>query len=377
MTVPGSLIDSGDDNHAVPGPLPRLAAVAVAAACLLALGCGSGGEDETDADADSVLEAVEGLPSADRLAKLAELAKQEGGTVSFYTSISGSVVEDVVGAFEDAYDVDVALYRASNEVVEQRLLEEADAGFRGADVVDTGGQSLLVLAEHGLLADYPFDAAPLIDGTVHDGWAATRLQRFVAAWNTDRTERPTAWDAFADPAWQGRIAIETGDWDWYSRLWTYWVDELGLSAAEADARFEQIARNAKVIKGHSLGAQLLAAGEIDALVPAYAHHIDNLAADGAPVSWSPPVEPVILRQNGVALLRSAKHPATAALFVEWALGPGQAAYSASGYRSPRRDADEPDGEFRAIDEERLAAERDRWIERWERLLTLAKPGPEG
>ena len=71
----------------------------------------------------------------------------EGGTVSLYTSISGSVVEDIVGAFEDEYDIDVALYRAANEIVEQRLLEEADAGFDGADVVDTAGQTLLVLRE--------------------------------------------------------------------------------------------------------------------------------------------------------------------------------------------------------------------------------------
>jgi iron(III) transport system substrate-binding protein len=324
-----------------------------------------------------VTAAVQGLSGQERLAKLAELAEEEDGQLSFYTSISGSVVEDVVGAFEDAYGIDVAVYRASSEIVEQRLLEEEDAGFHGADVVDTSGQSLLVLTERGAFADYPFDPAPLIEGAVHDSWAATRLQRFVVGWNTKRTERPASWEALGGPEWKGRVAIETGDWDWYSRLWTYWVDEVGLSPAEADARFERLARNAKVIKGHSLGAQLLAAGEVDALSPAYAHHMENLSEDGAPVAWTPAVEPVILRQNGVALLKGAQRPATAALFIEWALGPGQEAYSASGYRSPRRDAKEPDGDFRSIDEEKLAAERERWIDGWERLLTLGEPGPAG
>ena len=346
------------------------------ALALLTAGCGSGGKDsagQADQSADDVIAAVEGSSPAERLTRLKTLAAEEGGQLSLYTSISGSVVQDVVDAFEDETGSDVALYRASNETVEQRILEEADAGFHGADVVETGGQSLLVLAGRQLLADYPFDPAPLIDNAVHDGWAATRLQRFVVAWNTKSAQRPSSWEALGDPVWKGRIAIEPGDWDWYSRLWTYWVEELGVPEAEADARFERIARNAKVVSGHSLGAQLLAGGEVDALVPAYAHHIDNLAAKDAPVSWMPAVEPVILRQNGVGILATAKHPAAAALFAEWALGPGQAAYASSGYRSPRRDADVPDGVFRAIDEERLASERDRWIDGWERLLTLGQP----
>ena len=86
-----------------------------------------------------------------------------------------------------------------------------------------------------------------------------------------------------------------------------------MPEAEADARFERIARNARVIEGHSLGAQLLAAGEVDALAPGYAHNIDGLIEKGAPVAWTPAVEPVILRQNGVAILQDAKHPAAAAL----------------------------------------------------------------
>ena len=114
-------------------------------------------------------------------------------------------------AFEEDTGVDVALYRAASETVEQRILEEADAGFRGLDAVDTGAQSLLLLADRGLLADYPFDPAPLIEGAVHDGWAATRLQRFVVAWNTKNATRPASWEALGDPEWKGRIAFEPGD----------------------------------------------------------------------------------------------------------------------------------------------------------------------
>jgi iron(III) transport system substrate-binding protein len=353
-----------------------LAAAALTALLgLVAAGCGGNGDEPSSgAGAGAVIEAVKGLPPAQRLAKLKQLAEKEGGQLSLYTSISGSVVEDFVSAFEDDTGVDVALHRASSEVVEQRVDEEADAGFHGADAVETGGQSLLVFAERGLLAPYPFDPAPLIEGAVHDGWAATRLQRFVVAWNTKRTTRPTSWESLGDPKYKGKIVIEPGDWDWYSRLWQYWVEEKGVSETEANARFERIARNARVVQGHSLGAELLAAGEVDVLVPGYAHHIDKLVKKGAPVAWTPAVEPVILRQNGVGILSDAKHPAAAALFAEWALSPkGQSAYAVSGYRSPRRDVKAPDGDFRAIDEEQLYRDRERWIDGWKRLVTLAKP----
>ena len=370
-----SAIRGTDDNRAMRRRRRVATWLAIGGVALGLSGCGS--DDSAAQGLGDVLAAIEGLRGEQRLAKLAELAEAEGGTVSLYTSISGSVVEDIVGAFEDAYDVDIAVYRAANEIVEQRLLEEADAGFDGADVVDTAGQTLLVLQEQGLVADYPFDPAPLIEGTVHDGWAATRLQRFVVGWNTERADRPPSWESLGDAAWKGRVIVEAGDWDWYSRLWTYWVEERGVSADEADARFERLLRNARVVKGHSLGAQLLAAGELDVFSAAYTHHIDNLAEDGAPVAWTPAVEPVIVRQNGVALLQRARHPAAAALFAEWALGPGQRAYAASGYRSPRKDAGAPEAAYRSIDEERLASERDRWIEAWERLLTLGEPGPAG
>ena len=315
---------------------------------------------DVDVEEDSLrrrADAIDGLDGEQRLTKLAELAAAEGGTVSLYTLDQRLVVEDIVGAFEDEYDIDVALYRAANEIVEQRLLEEADAGFDGADVVDTAGQTLLVLRERELVADYPFDPEPLLADTVHDGWAATRLQRFVVGWNTERAERPPSWEALGDPEWKGRIVVEAGDWDWYSRLWTYWVEERGLAPDEADARFERLVRNSRVVKGHSFGAQLLAAGEADVFAAAYTHHVDNLAEDGAPVAWTPTVEPVIVRQNGVAVLEGAKHPAAAALFTEWALGPGQKAYAASGYRSPRKDAGPLEGDHRSIDEERLASDR--------------------
>lgn len=348
--------------------------VLVGVVVFTAVGCGSG-DDTAGPRLDDVVSKLQGRTDAARLARLARLAEAEGGSLSLYTSISGSVVDDIVGAFEDAYDIDVALYRASSEVTEQRILEEGEAGFHGADVVDTAGQSLLVFARHGLLADYPFDPAPLIDGTVHEGWAATRLQRFVVGWNTERTTRPASWEALGDPKWKGRVLLEAGDWDWYSRLWTYWVEERGIPPSEAEARFERIARNAKIVKGHSLGAQLLAAGEADVFAAAFAHLMDNLSADGAPVTWQPAVEPVILRQNGVGILEGAQHPAAAALFVEWALGPGQKAYATSGYRSPRRDAQVPEGDSRMIDEERLAREKDRWITAWERLIAHGNPPP--
>ena len=91
----------------------------------------------------------------------------------------------------------------------------------------------------------------------------------------------------------------------------------------------------------------------------------------------PAVEPVILRQNGVGVLRGREASGRGGAFAEWALGPGQKAYSASRLQVRPEGCGGPDGEFRAIDEERLAKERDRWTKAWAKLIALGEQRPDG
>jgi iron(III) transport system substrate-binding protein len=74
--------------------------------------------------------------------------------------------------------------------------------------------------------------------------------------------------------------------------------------------------------------ELLSAGQFDVAPSIYSHTVSNAAEKGAPVTWKAngkPVEPVVLRPNGAGLMKSAKHPATAMLFLDFLLTDGQQA----------------------------------------------------
>jgi iron(III) transport system substrate-binding protein len=357
----------------------RRTAVILAAvtAVLLAAACGGSPSDEQQgASLDDVLAAVDGLSGEQRVAGLLELIEAEGGDLNLYTSMSPSVVDPVVSAFEDAYDLNLAVYRADSEAVLQRLLEEAKAGFHGADAVESSGLELVVLGQEQLVTPYDSPAeAGLVEGVGHERWTTDRFNTFVVSWNTDLVpagEVPGSWEELADPRWNGKLAIEAGDVDWYKTLWEYWVDGQGKSEEETDALFEAIARNALVVKGHTVMGELMAAGEFSVGVN-YLHIVENLAADGAPLAWEPAVEPVFTRANGVGLVEGATHPAAAVLFADWLLGDGQEVLADVSVDPVRTDLVAGGNLERVpVDLESLGAEQAEWTDRYERLLILGQ-----
>ncbi len=349
--------------------------LALAVACaLVAAGCSSDDREDGSASLDDVVAATEGLSGSARLDRLAELAQDEGGELSLYTSGTDEIVSEIVEGFEDRYDLDVAIYRARDETLFTRLVEEHDAGFAGADTVITNALGMIRLREKEVLAPYDVDDGGLLADTTHDGWVTVSFQRYVAAWR-DGTTPPTSWEDFADPRFEGRIAIEDGDYDWYSALRTYWVEQEGKSEDEAQRLFEAMAANAKVVQGHSLLLELVVTGEVDASTSNFEHLVARKMEDGAPVDWKPAVGPTFLGPDGLGIVADAPHPAAAALFVEWALTKeGQQAFVDAGYTPVREDLQHaPDVEAIPIDVEALAADEERWQSEWEAIVNGATP----
>jgi iron(III) transport system substrate-binding protein len=93
----------------------------------------------------------------------------------------------------------------------------------------------------------------------------------------------------------------------------------------------RMAANAKIAKGHTVQGELLSAGQFDVAVSSYSHTIDKASADGAPVAWKPeggePVQPIVVRPNGIGLVRTATNPAAAMLFVDFELTGGQEVFA--------------------------------------------------
>jgi len=312
-----------------------LPAVTAAATALLLSACGAspsatGDRGDSNAAAEhatAVYDQINGLTGKARTDTLVRMAEKEG-KLSVYTS--NTDIDSVVAGFENAYRLDVSVYRANSETVLQRVLQEQQAGYLGTDVIDTNAGELNIMNKEGLLSPYEGELRDAVraEGQA-DGWTASRFNVFVVGWNTDRVrpgEEPTSFEDLADPKWQGQISMEVGDVDWFAGLYEYYLKQ-GRSAAEIRDLFSRIAANSKVAKGHTTQGELLSAGQFAITVSSYSHTLDKAADKGAPVSWHPrsgqPVQPIVVRPNGIGLIRSAAHPAAAMLFTDWMLTEGQ------------------------------------------------------
>lgn len=349
-----------------------------AASLVLVSGCGGGSGNGTEqvASFSSVFAAVKGLQGTMREQKLLNLARQEGGRLTLYTSLSSSNLEKVVQAFERTYGIHVSTYRSHSSDVLARLVEEEKAGRHADDLVAVNARYLPDLQRQGLLVDDPTPArAALSPGAAADGWTAYVSEPYVVAWNTKRVgpaERPRAWESLAAPRWRGRLAIDDNDFDWYQTLHAYWVSH-GKTAAQADRLFTAIAKNAVFVHGQSLLTQLLGTGEFDVAV-SVAGLVDTLRDQGAPLAWRPPVEPVFPVELGIGLARGSMHPAAAALYVDWLLSPPAQRLLARLHYTPTRAGF---GLPATISMQRVtvdapAAEEKAWSNRFDRLTRLGK-----
>jgi iron(III) transport system substrate-binding protein len=350
-------------------------AAPLALACLLLAG-GCGGDDQAASaeqhTVEEVLAAVEGLGGEELTAKLAELAKAEGGRLQIYTSLSDEIGEEIANRFGDEYDVDVSIYAGNSNDVAQRLSEETKAGRHNADLVEIGTPVLIALGDEGMLAKgLPVDTDGIAEEVVDEGWVAVRHNRFAVSWNTKIVTpgtEPKRWEDLADPRWDGKLALELEEFDWYATLRRHWLGQ-GKSEQEVDRLFEAMADGAKVIKGHSLLGQLTASGEVGVAASNFSHIVDRSTKDGAPITWKPVVEPAFLRAQGMGIAASSRRPATAALFIQWALTKGQELYAQNGWVPARTSLQSREGfEQVLVDVKSIAADEKRWVAEYERLV---------
>jgi iron(III) transport system substrate-binding protein len=343
-------------------------------------GSGSSSKANGETKANDVLKQLEGLSPKQREQKLVALAKQEGDKLTLYTTMNTDTSDPVVSAFEDAYGIDVGLYSASGDTILARVLEEEKAGYHGSDVVQMNALATVDLHDEGLFADYaPPRPDELIPDTRFGDWTAYQIDPLVLGWNTKLVKGadvPRSWEDLANPRWQGQVAIEADDVDVYKTLHDVWRDQ-GKSEEEINKLFDGIGDNAIVVRGHSLLAELHAAGEY-ALAINYAHRFDQSIEDGAPLAWHPAVEPLIVEPQGMAVMRDTAHPAAAALFADWMLGPGQKIFlEHHRYPVSRADAVDFGARGKVVDFADLAKDQQHWRDAFDQMLRRGRPGPEG
>jgi iron(III) transport system substrate-binding protein len=276
--------------------------------------------------AEGVYAELMALTGQQRRDELVRRATEEG-QLSLYTSMNADVADAITKAFEDQFDIDISVYRGNSETVLQRILQEQTAHFAGNDVVETNATEMAALDREGHLAQYQGERRDLVpEAGQFPGWTATRFNLFAPGWNTNGIGAaggpPTSWEDLANPRFDGKLAMELSDTDWYLTLYGYWQQH-GKSDAEIDKLFADMANGAKITKGHTVQTELMTAGQFAVAASPYTYTMERAKQEGAPLEYTPLVQPVIARPNGVGLMMSASHPAAALLFYDWMLDEGQ------------------------------------------------------
>ncbi|MEI7739106.1 MAG: extracellular solute-binding protein [Betaproteobacteria bacterium] len=256
----------------------------------------------------------------DRSSWLLERAKKEG-TLTLYTSLAPTEAIPLTKEFERKYGIRVEVWRGLSEGVLQRVLNESRAKRFSADVIETNGPEMEILAKERMFLEfYSPHQVDLPSGMIpkHRLWMPDRLNFFVVAFNTQKVKReelPAHLEGFLNPKWKDKLGLEATDAEWMGGV----MNALGES--RGSVFFKKLSEmKPDVRKGHILLAQMIASGEIEVGLTVYNANAQSLKQRGAAIDWLP-IEPTLARPQGVALMKNAPHPYSAALFADFVLSP--------------------------------------------------------
>ena len=308
-----------------------------------------------------------------------EKAKKEGA-VSLYTSMQVVDSRPLADAFEKKYGIKVTLWRASGEKVVQRVLTEARGGRHEVDVVETDGAQMEILHREQQLTRLSALGTAGIPSSIippHRRYIPTRLSLYVLAYNTTRVaanEVPNTYEELLDPKWAGRVAIEAADVAWFAAVAKSMGEERGV------ALFRKLAAMKPSIRhGHTLMAELVAAGEIDIAIDAHVQGVARLKDRGAPIDWKP-LQPAFGQPSSVGVPRRAPHPNAALLLADFILSAeGQEIIKSRNRVPSSRAVDSPLNKFRyeLIDPAIALDEWDKWSKLWSSLFLGGKEVKKG
>ena len=307
---------------------------------------------------------------ADRAQRLLDKARQEG-IVVVYTSLATTESTPLAKAFEKKYGIKVELWRALSDKVVQRAVTEAQARRHTVDVIETNGPELEMVTREKLTSEFysPYIAdLPAFALPAHRHWVSDRMNFFVVGFNTSKVRRdelPATYEGFLDPRWKGRLGIEATDAEWMATLIKVWGVERGMSFFKKLSEMKPDVR-----KGHILLAELVAAGEIHVGLTTYNANAESMKRRGGPIDWAP-IQPVVARPQGIAVMKNAPHPHAALLFADFVLSPeGQELFNSLGRvpASLKVKSNLNNFSYTLVDAATVLDESEKWEKIWNELF---------
>ena len=246
---------------------------------------------------------------ADEKAKLVEGAKKEGKLI-WYTSTNVTESKPLLDDFEKLYPfIKGEIFRASGEKTLNRIVTEARANHSEFDIVTISEVDALIDAK--LLAPYrspeaksfiPNSKTPTVTG--RRSTSTTPPSATTRSWSARKRRRSNGKISWTRNG-KASFAIDQEQYPWYGTLHKAWGRERAQKYMRALAK-----QNIQWRKGHTLIAQLMAAGEFP-LGVVYAHRIEEMKQRGAPIEWVNTVNPIVVTVNAAGISTKPQHPNTA------------------------------------------------------------------
>ena len=278
----------------------------------------------------------------------------------------------MVDAFKKKYGIEVDVWRGSTEAIVQRALNEHRAGRCPADAFHSGPPALEPLHREGLLQAVRSPATALVMPQAlqpHGEYVGVYLNLFAAAYNTNLVkadEVPKSYEDLKDPRWKGRLAIEADDSPWFAAIVSKLGEDKGLALFRDIVRINGISPR----KGHTLLANMVAAGEVPLALTVFSYKSEQLQRSGAPIRTFY-LPPVIALATSISVARCAPHPHAALLLYDFMIGRHRRSWpSATSFPPIQRSRPMPQGTtLTFMDPSQMLDQGKKWNELWERTIT--------
>jgi iron(III) transport system substrate-binding protein len=286
---------------------------------------------------------------ADYIAELYAKAKDEGEVTWYIGYWPSDRAEKHSAIFTKAFPgVRVNVVRATAQVAYQRLSQDIQAGAANCDVfASTDMGQYVSLKERGLLLPYRPRSIEQIDPRFQgvdpdDAYQIVNATTVDLAYNINKVkpdQAPKSWKEFIDPKWKGQSVVGHPGFSGFVGTWVVQMNKLyGWDY------FEELAK-LKPHVGRSIidTVTVLVSGERSIGASPSALALRN-ATQGNPVAVAYPEEGSVLMISGSAIMKNAKHPNAAKLFMEFLYSAETAAEDLEEYGVPlRRDVIVPAG----------------------------------
>ena len=261
--------------------------------------------------------------------ELFEAAKKEGGELTWYTAHSDDITAQALGrSFEQLYPgLKVNVLRTTAQVAYQRITQEIKASAIQCDVLSSTdlGHSVELKAKNAFEKYVPENSSKVLDiyrGYDPDGYYhVTSAGMIGIGYNTAKvkaSDAPKNWTDLLDSKWKDNIALGHPGFSGYVGTWA-----LTLRNTYGWEFFEKLAKNNPRV-GRSINdtVTMLNAGESAIAGSGPVGTLLDSLKKGNPLAMIYPTDGTVLIIAPSSVMKGAKHPNAARLFMEFLMSEG-------------------------------------------------------